>query len=125
MMKKLYLLSLLALLSFLAVGWVLAKAPKVAVRPTNAVTGPIFYYGDGCPHCANVEAYLKEHPLPPAFNMLSKEVYNDKKNQGELLAVAKSCGLDTSSVGIPLLYTADGKCLIGDADIIAYFKNLK
>lgn len=121
-MKKLFFLSLFSLLAVLAVGFVLIRAKTPVQAP--AASGPVFYYGDGCPHCANVEEFLKSNPLPADFNMARKEVYNNKQNSQELVNRAKECGLATDSVGIPFLYN-QGKCLIGDIDIIAYFKTLK
>ncbi|MEI6378184.1 MAG: hypothetical protein WCO55_00855 [Candidatus Falkowbacteria bacterium] len=124
-MKKLYLLSALALVAILAVGWVLADVKnKTAKQPLVAVGVPIFYYGDGCPHCANVEDYLSANPLPAAYQLDKKEVYKNTVNKNELIARAKSCGIK-GAVTIPVLYTKEGKCLVGDIDIIAYFKALK
>lgn len=93
----------------------------------TAVTLPlktenILYYGDGCPHCANVEDFLKTKQLPASFKLIKKEVYNNSANAGQLQLVARSCG-QTGSVSIPFLYVND-ICIIGDADIIKYFEGL-
>lgn len=79
------------------------------------------FYGNGCPHCALVEAYLKENP--PKFNLKQKEVYYNEANQKELTLRAKACGLQENKIGIPFLWTGSN-CIIGDQPIINYFKQL-
>jgi glutaredoxin len=79
------------------------------------------FYGDGCPHCALVEAYLKENPSK--FNLKQKEVYYNEANQKELALRAKYCGLQENKIGVPFLWTGSD-CIIGDQPIINYFKQL-
>jgi glutaredoxin-related protein len=79
------------------------------------------FYGEGCPHCAIVEDYLKENPLK--FNLKQKEIYYNEANQKELAFLAKTCGLKDDKIGIPFLWTGSN-CIIGDQPIINYFKQL-
>jgi glutaredoxin len=81
---------------------------------------PIFYYGNTCPHCEIVEEWFKANQVEEKMTFAKKEVYDNRANALELNEVAKGCGLDTSSIGVPFLY-ADGQCLIGSPDIISYF----
>ena len=81
----------------------------------------ILFYGDGCPHCAIVEEYIKENSIGDKISFAQKEVYYNQNNAKELGAKAKICELPTDSIGVPFLW--DGKdCLIGDQDIINFFK---
>ena len=82
----------------------------------------ILFYGDGCPHCEIVDDYLTENNTRDRLNFQELEIYNNKDNARLLGQKAKECGFDTSQgVGVPFL--SDGqKCLIGDKDIIDYFK---
>lgn len=81
----------------------------------------ILFYGDGCPHCEIVEAYIKENKIQEKISFAQKEVYSNQINAKELEAKTKFCGLPTNSIGIPFLF--DGKkCFIGDQDIINFFK---
>lgn len=84
---------------------------------TNISTTPILFYGDGCPHCANVETYMKEHII----TLTQKEVYNNKSNATELGVYAAQCKIDKNNIGIPLLWTGK-ECFSGDTDIIEYLK---
>jgi len=81
----------------------------------------ILYYGDGCPHCAIVEEYIKENKIQDKISFTQKEVYYNQGNAKELEEKAKICGLPTNSIGVPFLWDGED-CLIGDQDIINFFK---
>lgn len=81
----------------------------------------ILYYGETCPHCKIVEKYIADNQLEQKLNIGQKEVYNNQTNSQELLTRAESCQLDTSSVGVPFLWTGS-KCLVGDQPIIDFLK---
>jgi len=81
----------------------------------------ILFYGQGCPHCAKVEEYIKENKVKEKISFEEKEVYYNQNNAKELDEKAKSCGIDQNEIGVPFLWDS-GKCLIGDQDIINFFK---
>jgi len=81
----------------------------------------ILFYGDGCPHCANVEKYIADNNLESKISFAQKEVYKNQSNAKELEDKAKICGLPADSIGVPFLWD-NGKCLVGDKDIIDFFK---
>jgi len=97
------------------------KTPTSTTQNSSPTNKLVLFYGDGCPHCALVEDYLKENP--PKFNLEKKEVYYNKINQQELVMRAKTCGLPQNEIGVPFLWTGSG-CIIGDQPIINYFKQL-
>lgn len=79
----------------------------------------IFFYGNTCPHCADVEEWMKDNNIENKIKITKKEVYDNKQNSQELVETAKKCGLPTDSIGVPFLY-AEEKCLVGIPDIINY-----
>lgn len=81
---------------------------------------PIFYYGNTCYYCKQVEEWFEANSIEEKIEFSQKEVYDDRQNAAELAKAAASCGLDTSSIAVPFLY-AEGQCLIGSPDIINYF----
>lgn len=81
----------------------------------------IFFYGDGCPHCANVEEYFKKNNIKEKISFVEKEVYKNQQNSKELAEKAKTCGMSTDSIGVPFLWDGS-KCLVGDQDIIEFFE---
>jgi glutaredoxin len=110
--------------SFFALAKEKDKTLPVANKTTteNQSAGQIIlFYGDGCPHCAIVEEYIKENNINDKISFAQKEVYYNQNNAKELEAKAKICGLPTDSIGVPFLWDGE-KCLIGDQDIIDFFK---
>jgi glutaredoxin len=82
----------------------------------------VFYYGNTCPHCKEVEDWMEENKIEEKLKIVKKEVYDNKANASELFSVAKKCGINSSSIGVPFLYTQEGKCLIGTPDVTNYLK---
>ncbi len=83
--------------------------------------GIVLYWGEGCPHCAKVDAFITENGVEQKVQFERKEVYNNKRNAREMGKLAKQCGFATDSIGIPFLWTGT-QCLTGDKDIIAFFQ---
>ena len=91
--------------------------------PKKEISQTILFYGEGCPHCAIVDEFIKENKVDEKFSFERKEVYYNKKNSEELSEKAQKCGLPTASIGVPFLWDgSNSKCLIGDKDIIDFFK---
>jgi glutaredoxin len=82
----------------------------------------IFFYGNGCPHCANVEKFFADNDVKAKIQFAEKEVYNDQNNATEMGVYAQKCGLDLKTLGVPFLWTGS-KCLVGDQPIIEFFQN--
>jgi len=82
----------------------------------------IFFYGNGCPHCANVEKYFVDNNVETKISFEQKEVYNNQDNATEMGVYAQKCGLDLKTLGVPFLWTGS-KCLVGDTPIINYFQD--
>lgn len=80
-----------------------------------------YFYGESCPHCANVDQFLKDKGLDKSLKMTRKEVYYNDFNAKDLAEQATDCDIETDQLGIPLLW--DGRdCIIGDQPIIDYFR---
>lgn len=118
-------------------------------QPASLVSGDIampnavatIFYGNGCPHCTNMEKWLQDNGYLPTgskidqaaidawiakakvkFNM--KEVWYNSTNSAELTADATKLGLASSSVGVPFLYdSVNNKSYIGETDIEAFLNS--
>ncbi|MDO8443079.1 MAG: hypothetical protein Q7S81_02380 [bacterium] len=91
-----------------------------AVKKDDSI---ILYAGTGCPHCANVEKYIKENQVDSKITFTQKEVYNNQFNAKDLQSKAKICGLPTDSIGVPFLWDGENaKCFMGDVDVINFFQ---
>lgn len=113
-MKKILLLSVFLTLILIVSGCAEKKSPTPE--------GIILFYGDGCPHCGNVEAYIKEHKLTEKLTFDQLEIFNNKDNSNLFTEKAAICQIPQERLGVPLLW--DGaKCYEGDQDIIKFFKD--
>jgi glutaredoxin len=84
----------------------------------------ILFYGNGCPHCANVETYIKDNKIGKTFDLQQKEVFFNKKNLNELNGYLEKHGLTYDSIGVPFLIINSGidcNYINGDTNIIEYF----
>ncbi len=91
------------------------------LTPAFSTQVPIFFYGNTCPHCKDVEGWMEENKIEEKVELVKKEVYDNRANSLELSQAAQSCGLSTSSIGVPFVFTPEGECLIGTPDIVNYF----
>jgi glutaredoxin len=97
-------------------------------NPANSYPLPAeltYYWGDGCPHCKIVADFLSSWDKKDAVKLDKKEVWNNVANAKELKARYEYCKVPQSEMGVPLLFTPDGKCFSGDTPIIDYLKNIK
>jgi len=94
---------------------------RTTMEENQSVGQIILFYGDGCPHCKIVEEYINENKIQDKISFMEKEVYYNQNNAKELEDKAKICGLPIDSIGVPFLWDGE-KCLIGDQDIINFFK---
>jgi len=77
------------------------------------------FYGNTCPHCADLEKWMQENKIEEKIKIIKKEIYDNQQNAQELTQAAKKCGLATNSIGVPFLF-AEGRCLIGTSNIISF-----
>ena len=77
------------------------------------------FYGDGCPHCAIVEDYIKNNNIKERLSFEEKEVYYNQNNANDLAQKAQTCGISTNSIGVPFLWDGS-RCYVGDQDIINF-----
>ena len=84
----------------------------------------IFFYGDGCPHCANVEKFFQDNNIESKVQFEKQEVFNNKQNSYLMTIIAtKKCNISENNLGVPFLWDGpDSKCVLGDQDIINFFK---
>jgi glutaredoxin len=83
----------------------------------------VLFYGIGCPHCAKVEAFIKENKIKEKIAFEEKEVYFNKENAKQLVEVAQKCGFNEKEIGVPFLWDGENqRCIVGDEPIINFFK---
>lgn len=120
--KKVILTTVLISVIILIFGYILVssagkkeqkKGQNLAIPEKEKI---VFYYGNTCPHCAEVDEWMKKEKIEEKIKIEKKEVYQNQANAQELTLVAQSCGLNANAIGVPFLY-ADGKCYIGTPEV--------
>lgn len=118
--KRYYIASAVAVIAIaaLSVFW-LAKSQK-AEAPAGET---IYYYGKDCPHCQEVDQFIKDNNIDQKIQFIKKEVQYNPSNAKELFDRDKECNITGDDVGaFPLVYS-QGKCHLGTPDVINFFKN--
>lgn len=108
---------LLALLTFTFV-------TNVFVAKAQDETKIYYYYGQGCPHCANVDKYFKEKDLYNKYLIEKKEVYSNPIYAQELTTLFEEQGIPLNQRGVPAMYIPGNQILVGDVTIIENFEVL-
>jgi len=115
-----------AILLAAASAFLIMELPKIKIAETNngnPAAQMILYYGNSCPHCKTVENYIAENNLAEKLRIEQKEISSDRTNQDEFIRTAKSCGLGSDNLGVPMLWDAKTqKCHSGDQTIIDFLK---
>jgi glutaredoxin len=120
--KKIIYTTVFVSLIILIFGYILIDSfnkKNTSLVNENTLPSPnqiVFYYGITCPHCKEVEQWMKEKKIEEKIKVIKKEVYQNQANQQELSYVAQKCNLNPSMIGVPFLYT-DGQCFIGTPDV--------
>lgn len=110
--------------ALLIVGGVLAFSNPKAPTPSPAPDTYEYFWGDGCPHCENVAKFMETWDKIDNIKLAKMEVWKNTNNTNIMTERAVKCGISKDELGVPFLYTPDGKCLVGDESIISLFKSL-
>lgn len=117
MNKKILILIFIGIIILGGIVFVFYRNKNIPAQKSNVV----LFYGDGCPHCANVDEFIKENKIDEKISFEKKEVFNNQDNAKELVDLSQKCGLPSDQVGVPFLWD-DSKCYVGDTDVINFFK---
>ncbi|QQS61646.1 MAG: hypothetical protein IPN70_01815 [Candidatus Moraniibacteriota bacterium] len=81
----------------------------------------VYYYGDGCPHCEELQKFLDKEGVVYGEKLAKKEVWKNTTNNKEMMKKADLCNLEKENVGVPFVFAED-KCFIG-AEAKKYFES--
>ncbi|MFH1221545.1 MAG: hypothetical protein V1492_00495 [Candidatus Micrarchaeota archaeon] len=78
----------------------------------------VFFYGDGCPHCARMEPVvddsLKTTFAADNISLVKKEIYYDAVSRQEMLNLFVRFGKDPQEAGIPTTLVDNRSLIIGE-----------
>lgn len=120
-------LTMLVLFSFMP--QVLAQVePQVQAVPTqvseqNEEKTIIFFYGQGCPHCAKVEEWFQDERIYDEYPTLElREIYFNKMNTTLFNKTMDELGVPVDQRGVPALVMGN-VIMVGDVPIIEGFRD--
>jgi glutaredoxin len=85
----------------------------------------IYYYGQWCPHCADLDSYLKKTGWYDKLDLVKKEVWYDKENSVEMMEAVERLWLKADDVWIPFVVVKNWdkeNYLIWSSTVIDYLK---
>ena len=126
MSKTLIIVAVITLL--IIVGGVFLFSQGGSAPPSEPLPSPTsyeYYWGDGCPHCKNVQDFFDGWENYDKANIVKYEVWYNKANQKRMQQRADTCKINLQDMGVPLLVTPTGECIGGDTPIVDHFKGLK
>jgi len=102
--------------------WLAGQNEDVDMESTKKLNeeGITLFYGDGCPHCEDVERFNEENDIKNKVIFEELEVWKDKENAKLMNDAAKICELNLEKIGVPFLF-ADGKCYVGSPEVQNFF----
>lgn len=121
MFKKIFTTVFLSIW-FLTVGIVSAKA--------EIQTSEYFYfYGQGCSHCAVVEAHLEKTKVDKKLDIQAHEIWRNEESRNLFIELLKNINIPVEETGTPFLIIkdSDGKWYygMGDQPLIKHFDAVK
>ena len=98
-MEKKTFFKIVVMLAFLVAGFWQA-APGRAAAPAQEAELPIyFFWGDGCPHCADEKPFLKDLAArEPRITLYEYEIWYNKTNLKLLEKMAETMGFEVKGV---------------------------
>jgi len=114
MKKNKTLIIILAIIAFFAFLILLGRLNK---KPEM-----ILFFGETCPHCKTVDAFITDNGVRAKLKFQELEVYNNPSNSALLVQKARQCGISTTGgVGVPLFFDGNN-CFQGSDSIINFLK---
>jgi glutaredoxin len=120
-MTKLRLLLILFISSIFFTGCSFAKNHNDTIS-ADPPAGMVLFYKDTCPHCKDVESFIKQYQIDTKLQYDQKEVSSDTTNISMLSAAAKKCNIRVTEIGVPFFWDGS-KCYVGYDEIISFFKS--
>lgn len=85
----------------------------------------IFFYGNGCSHCAKVEKFFDENDVEKKYDLEMKEIYFNRDNLKDFQTYIEKLWIDSSKAWVPfLVIDNENECkyVAWDKKIIEFFQ---
>lgn len=128
-MKKFPLFIILATLTIIIGGVFLSTRSQNSSATISDFSLPasthVYFWSETCPHCSNVAEFIDGWDKKDIFELEKIEINDSDENSKKFLDAGKFCGIARNNLGVPLLITTKGECLVGDVPIIDYLENVE
>ncbi len=95
---------------------------KVVLTEDGGDYSMIFFTGDDCLPCEDVEDYIESQNILDKADLLVLEVYNNIENAQLFQEKFNRCSPQPRDYGVPLLWD-NQFCIVGPVEIINYLEN--
>jgi hypothetical protein len=112
--------------------YLLSQPPKSKTESTLDYsqyqdTDLVLFWSESCPHCQNVENWLKENNSDNKLKIISRQIDNNQSTYEELLNLVKeNCPnlMENGNIGVPTAFDPVNKqCIQGDTPIIDFLSS--
>ena len=91
--------------------------------PNSYKTDMVLFYGFDCDHCVNVDKFIEANQIESKIPLTKLEVFHSPINKSILVDKGQICHIGFDQLGVPFLWDGpEQKCVVGDSDIIRFFK---
>ncbi|OGM10657.1 hypothetical protein A2159_01075 [Candidatus Woesebacteria bacterium RBG_13_34_9] len=101
----------------------MAKSEKSSANNNPSIDE--YFWSVTCPHCKNIADFMESWDKKDLYQVEKIEINSGSTSQQRFLQRGIFCKIAQKDLGVPLLVTAEGKCLQGDTSIIDYLKSLE
>lgn len=129
-MKKEYIIGAAVAFLFLGItyaAYVMSGSSQSSATTSTKVTTHalkksdfIYFWGSTCPHCKDLNDWIKKNNIDEKLTYKKLEVFYNKKNSNLMEEAAQICSLPQDQVGVPFVYD-NGKCYIGTPNAQEHF----
>jgi len=124
-MKNFLFFIILVVILVIIGGLFLNEVKKEGPSKSTPITTHEYYWSETCPHCAKVNEFMENWEKKDQFDFQKYEVGTTSETSRLLLSRANTCGISQDQIGVPLIVTPQGQCIIGDEPIIGYLESLE
>ena len=124
-MKNFLFFIILVVILVIIGGLFLNEVKKEGSLKSTPITTHEYFWSETCPHCAKVTEFMDSWDKKDQFEVQKFEVSRSATNATLLVRRGTACGISQKELGVPLLVTPQGQCIIGDEPIIEYLNKLE
>jgi len=81
----------------------------------------LYFFGTGCPHCAQVEEFIEKNEIEEKYDITKIDIYQDREGARQFDELMTAAGVPLAGRGVPAAVIGE-KIIVGDKPIIEQFE---